>query len=490
MTRFLISFLMVLATMTVLTGQTASDALRFSYLSPVGTARAAGVGGAMGALGADFTTLSTNPAGIGGFWKSEFMFSGALLRVNTKSTLESNPTSEELASQFNVSNIGIVFANQPRRGQWKSVGFGFGLNRMANYTQEFFFSGETDGTIVDRFAGLAFGLTPNELDDFEAWLAFETGAIFDLEEDGLYETDFIGEENEVFRKQQLSKATGYSNEMVISFGGNYQDKLLLGATVGIPFILFESERIYEEEDEADVVPAFNRLGFEEFLRIEGSGVNFKLGAIAKINSRFRVGAAFHTPTLLNMTDRYSTSLEYSFRQGGTDESFSSLSPEGEFEYSITTPWRAIGSAAVVLGRRGFISGDLEYVDYSAAKFDLTKNSDNTDDRIYQDQLNNEIDEIYRGAVNIRVGGELVWEMLRVRGGLQLLGSPFKSDNTTQEIISFGGGVRGNKVFLDLAVQYNSEKERYLPYLIENAPVQSVENKINRTQLLATVGFKL
>ncbi|MDH3650171.1 MAG: outer membrane protein transport protein [Saprospiraceae bacterium] len=490
MTRIITLVILIVGTVSMLQGQTASDALRYSYLNPVGTARAAGVGGAMGALGADFTTLSVNPAGIGGFWKSEFVFSGVLLRANTKSTLENGIPSEELSSQFNVGTVGLVFANQPRKGNWKSVGFGFGLNRMATYTQEFFFRGETNGTIVDRFAGLAFGLTPDELDAFEAGLAFETGAIFDLEDDGLYETDFIGEENELFRKQQLVRTTGYSNEMVINFGGNYKDKLLLGATVGIPFILFESEKIYEESDAMDVVPAFNNLRFDEFLRTEGSGVNFKLGAIVKLNQRFRIGAAFHSPTILNLTDRFSTSLEYSFRQGNTDESFTSLSPEGEFEYSLNTPWRVVGSAAALIGKRGFISADLEYVDYSSAKFDLTKNSDNTEDRIYQDFINNDIEQSYSGALNIKLGGELVWEMLRLRGGVQLLGSPFESDNTTQEIVSVGAGIRGNKVFLDLAFLYNSEKERYLPYLIEDAPLQTVENKINRTQLIATVGFKL
>ena len=45
--------------------QTDADLLRYSMLNPVGTARYNAMGGAFGALGANFTALSTNPAGIG-----------------------------------------------------------------------------------------------------------------------------------------------------------------------------------------------------------------------------------------------------------------------------------------------------------------------------------------------------------------------------------------------------------------------------------------
>ena len=45
--------------------QNEEDAIRFSRISPFGTARSAAMGGAFGALGGDLSTLSTNPGGIG-----------------------------------------------------------------------------------------------------------------------------------------------------------------------------------------------------------------------------------------------------------------------------------------------------------------------------------------------------------------------------------------------------------------------------------------
>ena len=41
--------------------QNEEDAIRFSRISPFGTARSAAMGGAFGALGGDLSTLSTNP---------------------------------------------------------------------------------------------------------------------------------------------------------------------------------------------------------------------------------------------------------------------------------------------------------------------------------------------------------------------------------------------------------------------------------------------
>ena len=53
--------------------QTISDALRYSNLEVGGTARTVGVGGGIGALGADYSVLSTNPAGIAAFRTNEFV---------------------------------------------------------------------------------------------------------------------------------------------------------------------------------------------------------------------------------------------------------------------------------------------------------------------------------------------------------------------------------------------------------------------------------
>jgi hypothetical protein len=490
MKKIINTFILLILASGFIIGQNSSDALRFSFLNPQTTARSIGVGGAMGALGGDFSTLATNPAGIGGFWKSEFMVSGSYGNNFTESSLLNQLPSEESANIFNLNNAGIVFTQIPTRGKWKTVSFGVGLNRMADFNQEFFFLGESIGGMVDRFAGLAYNLAPEELDQFEAELAYSTEAIFDVEGDRIYETDLIGQEDQEFNKQQFGDITGYYNEMALSFGGNYNDKVLLGATIGIPFVLYKSEKFYQEFDNADRIPAFNELGFREFLRIDGGGINIKLGAIAKVDEMIRVGLAFHSPTLLTLTDLYATDLNYEYVDGSGTNRFEDSSPEGEFEYSLTTPWRAIGSVAAIFKKVGFLSADVEFVDYASARFDFTTKSDNIEDKEYQNEVNQDIKDRFSPAVNIRLGGELALDNFRLRGGFQLMGSPLTDDDTNQAIYSLGAGVRGNKAYLDLGFSYQTNTEGYLPYLIDDAPQQLVENKIRRSRLTLTVGVKI
>lgn len=52
--------------------QTATEAYRLSISEPLGTARNLGSGNSMFAIGPDFSAIGSNPAGIAGYWKSEF----------------------------------------------------------------------------------------------------------------------------------------------------------------------------------------------------------------------------------------------------------------------------------------------------------------------------------------------------------------------------------------------------------------------------------
>ena len=70
-------FFLHLLTIFVFTAyaQTDIDALRFSTTSITGTARNIGLGNTMGTIGADISTLGTNPAGIAKFSSTEFTLS-------------------------------------------------------------------------------------------------------------------------------------------------------------------------------------------------------------------------------------------------------------------------------------------------------------------------------------------------------------------------------------------------------------------------------
>lgn len=68
--------------------QTIYDGAKFTQKDLNGTARFVGMGGAMGALGGDISTMGTNPAGIGIYRSNDIMELSAFLllvrRVNMK----------------------------------------------------------------------------------------------------------------------------------------------------------------------------------------------------------------------------------------------------------------------------------------------------------------------------------------------------------------------------------------------------------------------
>ncbi|NJK83138.1 MAG: hypothetical protein HC912_04270 [Saprospiraceae bacterium] len=133
--------------------QTAFDALRYSTFDVTASARNMGVGSAMSGVGADFSTLSTNPAGLGAYRFSEILISPAYNFAGAKALLENGESNslKQTGNQFLFSGLGAVFVGRPMRANWSNINFALGLNQTANFNQEFDFDGRSIGSITDRF---------------------------------------------------------------------------------------------------------------------------------------------------------------------------------------------------------------------------------------------------------------------------------------------------------------------------------------------------
>lgn len=182
MKQFLLPALLFLAGFAH--SQTASETLRYSYLQQSGTARYLGAGGAFGALGADFGTLSQNPAGLALFRSDELMITPALKFANTTATLPGNQGWDESKSNFHLDNAGIVFNTNPAGGRWTTFNVGLGFNRQNNFNQSIFYEGNQGGTILNDFYNSAvndFNATGqvDNFDPFGAQLAYDVFAIYD-----------------------------------------------------------------------------------------------------------------------------------------------------------------------------------------------------------------------------------------------------------------------------------------------------------------------
>lgn len=469
--------------LTMIQAQTAADVLRFSYLEVGGTARTVGVGGAIGALGGDFVTLSTNPAGLAVYRRSEFVITPSLLNASAVSTLdgEGNEAFEENKTNFNLNNIGIVLTANPRNHKWKTSNIGIGLNRVANFNSNIYFEGNSKGSITDRFVELAntFGL-----DGFEAGLADSIGAIFIPNNLDEYVNDISQTPDLPLKRTQNIRSKGSINELVFSLAGNYDNKLMIGATIGVPFFSYSVEKEYTEEDVEDGNPIFNDLTFTESIQTNGVGVNLKLGLIYRINQMFRIGAAVHTPTAVSLTDKYNNTLTYDYTFGSNDGPITARSVEGISEYSIRTPWRAIGSVGVIINKSGFLTGEVEWVDYSSASI----NFDN--DREYEREVNGEIEQNFKSSLNIRLGGEYAYEIFRFRAGFGINGTPYADDDIINTSYSLGLGLREQQYYIDFAYRGTRSEEVYIPYrLADPSAEQRVANELSSGRFLLTFGYR-
>lgn len=491
MKKFLLSALSFVLVTVSLSAQLPTDVLRYSFLQPGGTARFVGAGGAFGALGAEFGSLSQNPAGIALFRSNELVVTPSLRFSKVDAQLPGALPVDDRKSSFAFDNFGLLFNTTPRDSKWKTANFAIGLNRQNNYNASIFYEGAANGSIMNNFFANAqdeFDGTEESLYEYDTRLAYQAQAIFeDPDNNGALTYDFAGNENASVNRSHAINTFGKMNEMVISFGGNYDEKLMIGATIGVPFVNYRLEGEYIEEDKADNVTAFDKLTYTEYLRTEGVGVNLKLGLIYKINQMFRIGAAFHTPTALSLTDTYNNSFSYEYTLDATSYGGEVFTPEydGVSDYKLRTPWRASASAAAVIKKIGFLSADVEIVDYSSNRYNFTADIPSQQNEADERDANRIIQSTYKQALNMRFGAELALENFRLRGGLNLLGKPQEGEDGFNTAFTAGAGVRNESFYLDLGWRRYMGKGLVQAY--GGGPVAATDNITN--DILLTLGFK-
>ena len=93
-----------------------------------GTARYVGMGGAMEALGADISTISSNPAGIGLFRSSNISGSfGVVSQAEGKDYRTGDKTN------FSFDQLGFVYSTRTSRSSFVNVAFNYHKDRNFDY---------------------------------------------------------------------------------------------------------------------------------------------------------------------------------------------------------------------------------------------------------------------------------------------------------------------------------------------------------------------
>jgi hypothetical protein len=456
------------------------DAMRYSQITFGGTARFASMGGSMSALGGDFSTLSFNPAGIAVFKKTELSITPSIFSQTTSSSYNGKNSSDRKLN-FNLGNIGIVTSYKVKDTTtgWTTLNFGFGYNRTNNFHNRTDARGyNTSTSLLDVYVANANGHESSSFDGFSTGLAWTTYLI--NPDTSASQPNYY---NHVIRnygelQHRSSETKGSMGEIVFSFGGNYKEKLLIGATLGVIRARYEEETTYEEPDDKDTIPYFKSFKYNQSLNTEGTGVNFKVGAIVKATDWLRLGAAVHTPGVIKFADTYSSRMYsdlYTITHADT-------SMDGSFNYSIVTPFRVIASAGFIINKIGLLNIEYEYLDYTNAQLYSHPN-------VFAD-VNSTIRSKYTSTGNLRVGGEVRFDPIAFRIGYALYGSPFKSGDNANAIRSSytaGIGYRVNNFFIDFAYVRTMYTEKN--YFYDPSLVKSVRNDYKASSFMVTMGVR-
>ncbi|REE06001.1 outer membrane protein transport protein [Marinoscillum furvescens] len=483
-----------------------------------GSARMQAIG-AQSALGADLSSAMANPAGLGFFNRSVVSFTPSVNFQTADATYigQSNTT---FRNSFNFSNMGVAFntnKGEYTNEKFKGGTFSITFHRVNTFNSELFYSGRNpNNSVTDSFVeDLNAGFEGGQLDYAFGQFLVENadGYVYDINpgaQSYIYpEGDFDGYTSLVgsrsvdqYMPRQTEKIVRSGGQNVLNFawGGNFDDKVYFGGGIGFESVNYSEKKTYQENDFRDQNgdPDDLLYGIEivDELRIEGSGIGFTGGFIVRPAAFMTVGVSYKSPVYYSLNDEsgftFSTDYNenYSYYDGTNSEGDSLYYDLGYFsessdlltsQYNIRTPAKVTTGLAFFIGKSGFISADLDFVDYASAQIrssDFTTIGDNQ-----------AIRDVYQNTVNYRVGGEYRFDIFRLRAGYAGYGDPFSDSDVdgSSKQLSFGAGIRTRDYFIDFSVVNRKSQMQIAPYFVsEDTPQAAVDSKM--ATISATVGF--
>jgi hypothetical protein len=495
--------------------QLPEDVIRMTWNTPSGTARSQAVGGAVGALGGEITNNFVNPAGLGFYKVSEIVLTPGFTLGHSNSTYRETDAQSRNVSRFNISTTGFVSATSDPGNQWVSKAFSIAINRAANFNNHIFYKGSNnESSYSEQFseefsqANAQSGVTLGNFYNSNMSLGTKE-AIYTY----LIDTATIGGVSQIIGRPEYLNSVNQQNqidtkggitEIAIGYGANLRDKFYIGGSIGIPIVSYERRTTFTESDpENDETNNFKFSRYQETLSTSGAGLNLKLGVIFKPVQQLRVGMAIHTPTWYGLKDKLSakmvTNTENLFPNDpvdSIDQNYFGGSPT--YKYDFSSPWKFMVSGAYVINevadvtqQRGFITADAEYVTYGSSRFNPATEDD---DQSYYDGVNQVVRSMYKGAFNYRIGAEIKFNTLMVRGGFAHYGNPYDKSlqlpKASRNLLSGGLGYRDKGIFIDLTYVHSLTRDVNFPYRLTDKKNTYADYKSNIGQILLTVGFKI
>ncbi|HEY9490281.1 MAG TPA: hypothetical protein VIQ51_18220, partial [Chryseosolibacter sp.] len=465
-------------------------------------ARILGWGGSQTALGGDYSSALSNPAGLGIYNRAEFTFSLGYTDHQSTASYYGNKTDDN-RSIFNIPGFSYVWYLPNKNENFISGSVGVSFSRVNDFNRSITYQGSNQNkSIIDYFIEQSNGFTTDQFEPDEYHYNTPTGLGYQNYLIGPISTfDPEGPDDLYFtfaplpiRQQEMEEilVKGATNQWSISYGGNVKDKFFFGGGVGITSLRYVSQKNYFESFDSTTVESLHLV---ENLNIRGTGVNATIGAIVRPTSSLQLGISYTTPTFFGLTETYDASMStrwmnFDYYNDGSqilgDNSDQPIATDiVTSEYNLTIPMKLRGGIAFIT-QYGFITGDVEYTNPSKSKYKSDISG------ISFTENNEDIKSVYEPVINYRIGAEFRMDIFRVRAGYGVQGNTFTesidADNTITSI-SGGLGLRLKTFYVDLALVHSSSKEyHYQPYSFFDGSGPVVGLKDKTLNGLITVGF--
>jgi hypothetical protein len=494
MKKLLIFTTLLLGSISLFSQTYETDAARMMTNDLSGTARSLGAGGAFSTVGADMSSMSSNPAGIALYRTHEFAVTAGGLWGNTNSSYLGNSSNASF-SKATISQAGFIFATRKlsnydnlsyNHGGSKldRVVIGIGYQKLADFNRtDYFYGTNTQNSYAQAIAAdLNRNINNINLNNFQ---------IPEVNAYQTYVTDYTDSTNSTLASKiglpvnQIGSVTtqGSLSELNLTLGFNVGNTVYIGAGMGVPYMSYHRYYSFYEGNAGGDSSYTSNYGYS----YSGWGVNGKFGIIVKPVQWVRIGAAIQTPTMyrLHESDYGTTNSSFgdttSFSQGNS--SF--------YNFTYNNPLKGTFGASFYLNHWGFLSVDYELNDYSHTHYTF-------DDGASASYWNTLINAKYQLASTVKVGAEFAYKSLRVRGGFAWSQSPFRNgvavSGYTGERFNYTAGIgyRGRIFFADLAYVRTQYKDYYAPYSYQSGATTEepgVYNNFSSNTIVATIGFK-
>ncbi len=502
MKRFFVTICAVVA-MTMVQAQQVSDMLRFSQIDfSLGTARTAAMGGAFVSLGADLSSSAINPAGLSMYTKDDFNITPSFMFSRQNSDYQNGEVTNSSFDNRNrllFNNLGMawVFPNKIRtrhNSLWAST-LAINMNRTIDHNSRMRVNGYSPVSLSEIFAMELTGVKKDAISGsndayrsfynlksslWPAILAYQSYFVDpDENVDGNY---YGGIENAV--SQTMSQLTkGGTFETSVAYSLNFDNKLYVGASLAAVNMDYRSRNTYSEfNTDGQSTSDITSMALHEYLDMEGSGFNFKVGAIYRPIPEWRFGISYHSPSFIHMEESYVMRMQTSFNNGAWCDNDTPVSVN---EYDIQTPSRLLMGTSFTIDRSVILSADYERVWYN--KMSMSHDYYDLKNEIY-----NEIIEMGINATNnYRIGGEaFLTRNISLRMGYAFYDSMFSGDSKElqKENISFGMGYRDRDFYIDFAYIYSETRSSILMYKQQSA-LGSAVNKLMKNYITISIGSR-